>query len=436
MNLRSRHERERGRTCRRFTEGMGLSTRTSPRPRVGPTPRTKVRMYDVIVVGAGPAGSFAAYQLAKVGADVALAEKEQFPREKVCGGGLPEKTCRLLDGIVDPERLPGTRVSGAYLSYRNEHLIYVPASATCYSVERSAFDLALLQTAERQGCRVYMPALAKAVVEKEDRVTVGLESGDELDGRYLVFAEGVSGRLHRQVGYSGERRTTTALQVDIVPAQLPETLRSNTLFDFGSISHGYAWIFPKAGRLNVGVYFPRAPHIGNREKAQLHDFLRLFDWAGSVEFGEIRACPLPSRFHYHTYNTRRTLLVGDAAGTADNFYGEGLYYGLRSSGLAAEAIAKALDSGTSLNGYTRLLRSQILREIDYSRLLARFFYRHERFGYYRIARSPILNSAYAQLIHGGMTHGKCCFRSIAMAPVVFLTSGYPTSNFAEVGFLQ
>jgi geranylgeranyl reductase family protein len=390
-------------------------------------------MYDVMVVGGGPAGSFAAYLLARAGLHVALAEKEQFPREKTCGGGLPDKTRRLLEGVIDPRKLPGRRITGAYLAYRNEHLVHVSSDATCYSVDRSELDMALLGAAEREGCRVYMPATAKTVVEEKDRVTVHLEGGEELTGRYLVFAEGASGRLHRQVGYAGERQTTTALQVDVFPEEVPEGLRSNTLFDFGSIPHGYAWIFPKTDRLNVGAYFRSAGHIGEREKNQLKDFLRLFDWTSSATLGKIKSCPLPYRIDYHTYNTKRTLLVGDTAGAVDSFYGEGLYYGLRSSTFGAEVIVKALDTGASLDEYTHLLRCKILRQIDYSRLLGRFFYRHKRFGYYRIARNRLLNPLYAQLIHGGTTHRKCCLRVAFVAPVIVLTGSHPRRNLSEVG---
>jgi geranylgeranyl reductase family protein len=392
--------------------------------------------YDVIIVGAGPAGSYAGYHLAKAGLQVLIIEKTAFPREKLCGGGVSLTAARLLKGVINLEALPHIVPSGSYLSYRNEHLTYVRQSVTSYSVNRRDLDDAILKAATSAGCNVLMPAEVIDAQEHADGVDVIIRGCAPVKSAFLVLASGANGRLYRNLSYLGERETTMALKVDVTPRDVPAGLKENTLFDFGAIPSGYAWIFPKNGFFNVGAYWYRSQTIGRSQIQALQRFIRQFDWGREGKLGPLKGFPIPRTVSFQQFNTARSLIVGDAAGAIENLYGEGLAYGFESSCIAAEAIIDAIRRNRSLKVYTARLKSEILRQMMFSRITAGQFYRRQRLGYYRMVRNRWLNAIYAKLIHGLVTPRRALFQSLAVLPVSFLSGKLPRAPFEEVGMVS
>lgn len=388
-------------------------------------------MYEVICVGAGPSGSLCAYLLAKAGINVALIEKKLFPRIKPCGGGLSEKACKLIAGIVDLNKIRGRRISGSYLCFKNEHLCHVSQNIESYSIQRDNFDSALLNAAKDQGCDIYMPAEAKHVQENASKVTVTLKDGSQIESEFLIIADGITGRLCKQIGYSGRHEWTMALEVDVFPKTFPKEFSDNTLFDFGIIEKGYGWIFPKDDRINMGTYYYNSPRINRRQIKALELFVREFQWANDGKIGKIKGYPLPYKIDYPVFNTERTLLVGDATGSAENLCGQGLYYGFLSSKLAAETLIESFNNG-SLDSYTRKLKSKVLSQIRFSRITARHFYNHQRFGYYNMARNKLMNIFYSKLIHGKITQKKAFFYTLMSLPFSFFYPNFEDSDFSEI----
>jgi len=393
-------------------------------------------MYDVIVIGAGPAGSSTAWRLARIGARVALLERHQFPRPKPCGGGLPPKTCRLVGDIIPLESLRGRSISGSYLCCDAEDLVYAGLETAGLSVERSGFDLTLLEAAAAAGSDVLMPVAATGLEESADRVAVSIDAGRTVAGRFAVLAEGATGTLRPQLGLPGCSSRTIVLQVEVLPRELPAAFRESTLFDFGFIPEGYAWVFPKSDHLNLGVYRPFPPGVASTDGALLKDFVRRFEWGRDAELGPVRGHPLPCDTEYSRYHTRRTLLVGDAAGTVESFLGEGLFYGLRSGCLAAAALEGVLAGTGSLDAYTRRFRSEILPQLRASRTLSRFFYRRQRFGYHRMTRNRMMNRLYARMIQGSVSPKRCCCATFAGLPFSILSGNLPARELAEVGLAR
>ena len=97
-----------------------------------------------------------------------------------------------------------------------------------------------------------MPAEVMQVQEKTSKVTVTLKDGNQIESEFLILAEGITGKLYKQIGYSGKREWTMALEVDVFPKTFPKVFSNNVLFDFGVIEKGYGWIFPKDDRINMG----------------------------------------------------------------------------------------------------------------------------------------------------------------------------------------
>ncbi|HUL42802.1 MAG TPA: NAD(P)/FAD-dependent oxidoreductase [Bacteroidota bacterium] len=394
-------------------------------------------MYDVIVIGAGPAGSFCGYHLARAGLHVLIAEKSQFPRNKLCGGGISIKAAQLLDGVISFESIAASPIRGSYLSYQDSHLTHTGHESPSYSVNRPEFDLAILQAAQRAGCVAIMPAEVVQVQERRSHLTIRTKSGGSFQSRFIVFAEGINGRLHQQVGYHGSRETTMALEVDIAPRYVPDGLRRNTLFDFGTIEKGYAWIFPKNGFFNVGAYWHRSPGIESSQLQALETFINRFDWMrGGERLSRVRGYPIPYRIKYPFYHTPRTLLIGDIAGAVENFYGEGIYYGFLTGMYAADALRRAIKYHSPLHEYSRRIRSKVLTQMRYSRITARGFYSAQRFSYERMVRNKLMNSLYADLIHGTITQRQAFFRTLGFFPLMPFTQYLRDSDFSEVGLLE
>jgi len=393
-------------------------------------------MYDVIIIGAGPAGSFCGYHLARAGMHVLIAEKSLFPRNKLCGGGISVKAAQLLNGVINFENLPGSPIRGSYLSYQNLHLTYTGHESPSYSVNRTEFDHAILQAAQRAGCVVAMPADVVRVQERSNFLVVRTRTGNIFQCRFVVFAEGINGRLHQQVGYRGRREITMALEVDIAPEYVPDGLCQSTLFDFGTIPGGYAWIFPKNGFFNVGAYWHRSPGIETSQLEAFETFIGRFDWARSGErLSRVKGYPIPYRINYPFYHTSRTLLIGDTVGAVENFYGEGIYYGFLTGLYAANALRRAIKYRIPLREYTRDIRSKIQSQLRYSRLTATGFYAAQRFGYEKMVRNKLMNSIYANLIHGSISQRRAFFTTLALFPISPFTGDLRDSELAEVGLI-
>lgn len=392
-------------------------------------------MYDVIIAGAGPAGSMCAYLLAK-DFNVVLIEKSNFPRKKLCGGGISDKAVRFLDGIVDLKKLNGKSISGSYLCFKNQHLTYVSQDITSYSIDRSEFDNELLSAAKNAGAEIIMPCKAEKIEENNRTVKVTLTDGKELTGKFLVIAEGVNGKLFESAGYSGTREMTMALEADLVPKYYPENFNNNALFDFGAIPEGYAWIFPKKDYLNTGAYYYKSKSIGRSQISALESFIRQFSWSESVEIINIKGHAIPRTIDYTAYNTNRTLLVGDSAGTAENIFGEGISYGLKSSQLAAEEINNAIRNNGSLDNYSKRLKSEILVQVKYSKKTAEFFYTRQKFGYYNLVQNKLMNRYFAELIHGNISQRKCFYLTMASLPISVFAKKLQKRDFEEIGLIK
>lgn len=389
-------------------------------------------MYDIIIIGGGPAGSLCAYLLAK-DFNAAVIEKSAFPRKKLCGGGVSHKACTLLDGIIDLNKLRGKSLSGSYLCFKNQHLTHAGQDTASFSIERSEFDNELLSAAKNAGAEIYMPCKAEKIKENKSEVKVTLSNGKELKAKFLVIAEGINGKLYKSAGYSGTREITMALEADVKPKKYPVNFHKDTLFDFGAVPKGYAWVFPKKDYLNVGAYYYKSESIDRFQIKALENFIKQFSWAEGAEISNIYGYAIPRVIDYPAYNTNRTLVVGDSAGIVENFFGEGIYYGLKSGKIAAEEITDALVNNSSLNNYTKRLKSEIILQVKYSRRTAGLFYPQQRFGYYRMVRNKLMNHYYADLISGNISHRKCFYLTLALLPVSFFSKKLHSINIEEAG---
>jgi menaquinone-9 beta-reductase len=347
---------------------------------------------DVIVVGAGPAGSTAAYHLAQAGLDVMVLEKATFPREKVCGDGLTPRAVKCLVGMgVDtrPEdgwiRNHGLRILGGGMRLQ----LPWPDLSTYPSYglvrPRADFDEVLVRHAEKAGVRLHENTTVTGPVidDRTGRITGVVARPDgQTDTTFraplVVAADGNSSRLSLGMGlrkrddrpmgvavrtyYRSPRHADDWLESWLELWSRPESGDDNLL-------PGYGWIFGVGdGTSNVGLgILNTSSAFGNTDyRALLRRWLdgTPEEWGYREEnrTAPIRGAALPMGFNRTPHYTRGLLLVGDAGGMVNPFNGEGIPYAMESGELAADVIAQALSRQTSdareraLQAYPRALK--------------------------------------------------------------------------------
>ena len=322
---------------------------------------------DVIVVGAGPAGSATAFYLAQSGLDVLLLEKSRFPRDKVCGDGLTPRAVKALVGMgvsVSEQdgwvRNKGLRVIGA--GKRLELPWPELSSYPGYGLVRTRHDLdeTLARRAQKAGARLHEEVTVTGPVRDEltgriTGVTARPAGGEEraYRSRVVVAADGNSSRLSVAVGL--RKRDDRPLGVAVrtyyrTPRHDDDYLESwLDLWDGDRLLPGYGWIFGMGdGTSNVGL------GLLNTSAAfahtDYHALLRRWLKGMPAEWGfteenrtePIRGAALPMGFNRTPHYHEGMMLAGDAGGMVNPFNGEGIAYALESGEILARTIVQAL----------------------------------------------------------------------------------------------
>ena len=318
--------------------------------------------HDVTVIGAGPAGSFLAYLLAKKGIRVRILEKRKLPRYKPCGGGLTRRTLALLPFDL------GTaidRYAEQALIFHHGRLIFQSSGnrPILAMVRREAFDHFLSIKAVEAGADLWDGLAVRGVSGDAGRQTVHT-SRESFQTRLVAGADGVTGPTARFLTLRVKRSVLNALEVE-VHCDEPETLeriQGSAHFDFGPAPHGYAWVFPKKNQLSTGLLSssPSVKHLRPLHEA----YLQQKGLNRSIRIISARAHLIPyGPARGSVWANERGLLLGDAAGFTDPITGEGVYFALKEALLAADVIERSLERGYRvMNTYNRIIRRTLGRD--------------------------------------------------------------------------
>ena len=360
-----------------------------------------MKTYDALIVGAGPAGSMAAYHLAQSGLEVLILDKAQFPRQKVCGGALTQKAMNELPFDITP--LIHSAVDCGYLGFRGQTVCAIRADTPIATlINRASFDAFLLEKAIGQGAVCRQRTRVTAVTQSDMRVTVHTREA-HYQARFLIGADGVHSRVAQQIGF---RKPHTSLSYEARLA-LPEDLAGHNLdtitFDFGTLWWGYGWIFPKRDHLNVGV-FRNWPGKKVTRK-QLLRFIARHPGLDENKILDVQAFPGPLGGSSGTFHKGRILLCGDAAGLADPWLGEGIYYALASGRMAAEAIIRQAESPhPALDAYSRQIQETFVHQFKYARRIAVLVSLFYKTNVNLLKDSPALQQMLADLLSGKQSY--------------------------------
>ncbi len=333
--------------------------------------------YDVIVVGSGPAGSMAAWSLAKQGVRVIILEREHPPRYKTCGGGVVYRAFRHLPFPLDAT--VHRRCHRAEFSLPEANLRFVTErhEPIISMTMRRDFDYALLSEACRAGAVLAAGCKAGNVQQKKDSVLLETDQGP-VSARFLIAADGATGATARRAGWPETRRLVPALEYEISLDRISTDGidLGCARFDYGAAPYGYGWVFPKRDNISVGVLSTR--HAG----INLHSFMDAY--LGRLGIGtdadmEQHGYVLPMHPRTDGFAKQRILLAGDAAGFADPLTGEGITYALLSGEFAARAILDSRpDPQAVAANYHSLLRHRVLPELRWGSFLAGLLYDRSR----------------------------------------------------------
>lgn len=359
---------------------------------------------DVLVVGAGPAGSSAAIHLARGGARVLLADKARFPRDKPCGGGLTGRALKRIP--VDPSPVVERDVDRFELRLRygarfarshDEPLIRMTQRRR---LDAFLADHAAAAGAElRDGARVELAEVGGTCVARVGADTVRAD--------VVIGADGANGVVARAAGLGDGIVRGVALEGNVPLAALPGDLERTAVIELAVLPGGYGWVFPKGDHANLGV------GGWGSEGPRLRDHLARLAGEHGLSLDaltDLRGHRLPMRRLGTPAGRGRVLLVGDAAGLVDPLSGDGMYEAFVSARLAADAIL-----GGGLDGYTAALSSVLDHHAAASWAAKRAFDRYPR-TVFAAARAPGVFKVVAGLLCGEVAHPADA-RGVARGPL-------------------
>jgi len=347
-----------------------------------------MKLWDAIIIGAGPAGCAAAYDLAHAGREVLLLDRAEFPRQKACAGGLTTKTVRALRYPVDSvirQRLNYLRIErdadhSTILRHRSDY---------CFMTVRKELDDYCFRQTVAVGAEFRRITSVTWISEDADRVEIAVD-GQTLRARFLVGADGVHSAVRRLAHGAAAKAQDSpgwfwrafALEANV---NVADAASQDLIFDFATVRDGYGWIFPKGDHVNIGLYSYAADE--KIDRARLAAYIR-------SRYGDVGAEDVIGQYAgfgaaHHTISATRIFLVGDAGGFADPLTGEGIYFAIVSGQAAAEAIEAALHSGTPAHRRFQQATERLRADLAVSTSGARWFYSHLDQGY-KFLSMPLL----------------------------------------------
>jgi geranylgeranyl reductase family protein len=354
--------------------------------------------FDVIVIGAGPAGSTAAYSLAKGGLKVGLLDKSDFPRDKTCGDGLTPRALKVLEqiGVLGAVGESAYAVHSLTLRF-SETLTYDLSLSSLRGLPHSilihprlSLDDLLRQHAVRAGAEFLPEAKVDLVTRDADgTVCIDLHGRNAITCKLAIIATGANTKLLRDVGLLRQ-----APPINLAARcyfENVEGLERSIILFFDQVEMpGYGWIFPvtpTSANVGCGVFFDsQTPQVTQlRHLIETHPYLKRI-LRNAQQIGPIKGFPLRTDFSPNHCGNEFILVAGESAGLVNPVTGEGIDYALESGRLAATAILENWNgngqaSPRILKAYRAGLRKRFSYQMGFTHLTQRLLFGRHRLGH-------------------------------------------------------
>ena len=323
-------------------------------------------MYDALIVGAGPAGSYLASRLAAWGHSVLVFEQHRSIGKATCCTGIVGKEC--LDAFPIGKRAVVREARSAkFLAPSGECLNLAKETTQAYIVDRAAFDAELARSAQMQGAEYLLGSRVRSITTTKDLARVEVKRNGRImdfEGKTAVIASGFRSKLTQGIGLGKNGDFVMGAQAEVEAKEIDEVE-----VYFGShVAPGFfAWLVPTSqGRALAGLLCRH--HTGSYLRSFLDDLANQGKIASpdvTISYGGIPLRPLPRT------SRERVIVVGDAAGQVKPTTGGGIYYGLLCAQIAADTLHQALCSydftAKALGSYEEKWRRRLSKELRIGR---------------------------------------------------------------------
>ncbi len=389
-------------------------------------------LFDVAIIGAGPAGSATARYAAELGLKAVMFDKQTLPRFKACGGALSSRNVALL----------GQHALEAINCDVDELRLYSPSfnrfcyrSVEGYFVIRGEFDNAMVKDAGDAGAIVRENCGVTAIETDTTGPCKIISNCGIVHADYVVVATGHAYQpLLKEPGIPRPQEKEKDYMAACVVSETPidnRTLAETGLdrhvlaIFFGAVPNGYGWVFVKDGYLNIGIGATAVLLKGVGAMQAYHCFLDNLRERqiipGDLELEPGVGCPLPFKHTAERTVFGNVLLVGDAAGFVSPLSGEGLYYSIKGGQLAAEAIFRHKDQGKALTSYEDAWRQEFGDDLDkYGYFMRSQIYKSTRRMEFAVAlgkRDPHLALILNKMLFGLYNYKQTLVRSLSRLPI-------------------
>lgn len=316
----------------------------------------------VLVIGGGPAGAVAAYFIAKNGIDVTLLDKDKWPREKICGGGLTTNCLPILDKMALTKEVDANadfKFDGYIIHAPSGEKVEAPVRKRdgvtskkvpySYIINRKTFDYLLLEKAKEAGTRVFTEVEA-AKVETGPPIKVFTKQGTTYECEVLVVADGSGSSITRQ--FVKDVHEGSAIAIKGIYSGVKGLSGKMEFFLDDDVGFGYGWFFPMGGdKANVGIGLDIA--YLKRRKINIRQLLADMiekpiikpRMAEAKLESELQTFPLRMGYDKSAFRQDRVLFAGDAAKLVYPLSGEGISYAMQCGEIAAKAISNVYSDG-------------------------------------------------------------------------------------------
>lgn len=314
--------------------------------------------YDVVVVGAGPAGSTAAKFLSENDVKVLLVDKSIFPRDKPCGGGIPIRAVKKFKYIEEKNLIESFSYGGCIHSISPKCKLEIPKNKPLIAmVLRKKFDYELVKLAIESGTTFSDGKLVQNINILDDKVRIKFSDNSEIESKIVIGADGVWSTVAKQCNLRNDNNNISLSLFQEIPLSI-DTL--DRYYTKKRVSHvymkvqgiiGYGWIFPKKKHLNIGICEFKSIADKSSNKVNLKDvfsnFIEILKQdemiPKKIKVEKCRGAALPLKPLTRTF-ANRVILCGDAAGLINPATGEGIDYAMSSGKIAAGVIIDALEA--------------------------------------------------------------------------------------------